>query len=165
MHTKGVVQRLASKKGSPKVLETRFEKVLRRVLRRCLQWVLKGGRVLRRVLRRGSKKGLSRRHTEGRNMPFRRVRPPSHTPERRTGTVGTIFQELNKKRSTKNAPIVFALFRLFSFLGLVFNRFRAFSLVFALGNRSEIERKALSSEGLSETKAEPLELRDCETPG
>ena len=54
-----------------RVLETAFEKVLRRVLRRCLQCVLQGGRVLRRVLRRGSKKGLSRRHLEGRNTPFR----------------------------------------------------------------------------------------------
>ena len=38
--------------------------------------VLKGERVLRRALRRGSKKGLSRRHIEGRNTPFRRVKSP-----------------------------------------------------------------------------------------
>ena len=34
-----------------------------------------GGRVLRRALRRGSKKGLSRRHLEGGNMPFREHDP------------------------------------------------------------------------------------------
>ena len=39
----------ASKKGSQKVLETAFEKVLRRVLRRCLTVEFKG--------RKGSKKG------------------------------------------------------------------------------------------------------------
>ena len=45
-----------------------------------MKWVLRGERVLRRVLRRGSKKGLSRRRIEGRNTPFRRVRPPSRAP-------------------------------------------------------------------------------------
>ena len=40
-----------------------------------MQCVLQGGRVLRRVLRRGSKKGLSRRHLEGRNTPFREYDP------------------------------------------------------------------------------------------
>ena len=34
-----------------------------------------GRRFLRRVLRRGSKKGLSRRHLEGINMPFREYDP------------------------------------------------------------------------------------------
>ena len=34
-----------------------------------------GRRVLRRVLRRGSKKGLSRRHLEGRSTPFRAYDP------------------------------------------------------------------------------------------
>ena len=34
-----------------------------------------GRRVLRRVLRRGSKKGLSRRHLEGRSTPFREYDP------------------------------------------------------------------------------------------
>ena len=34
-----------------------------------------GRRVLRRVLRRRSKKGLSRRHLEGRNTPFREYDP------------------------------------------------------------------------------------------
>ena len=34
-----------------------------------------GRRVLRRVLRRGSKKGLSRRHLEGRSAPFREYDP------------------------------------------------------------------------------------------
>ena len=61
-----------------RVLETPFEKVLRRVLRfleGALQWVLMGRRVLRRVLRRGSKKGLSRRHLEGRSTPFREYGP------------------------------------------------------------------------------------------
>ena len=36
-----------------------------------MQWVLMGRRVLRRVFIRGSKKGLSRRHLEGRSTPFR----------------------------------------------------------------------------------------------
>ena len=40
-----------------------------------MQWVLKGRRVLRGVLRRGSKKGLSRRHLEGRSTPFREYDP------------------------------------------------------------------------------------------
>ena len=34
-----------------------------------------GRRVLRRFLRRGSKKGLSRRHLEGRSTPFREYGP------------------------------------------------------------------------------------------
>ena len=34
-----------------------------------------GRRVLRRVLRRGSKKGLSRRHLEGRSTPSREYDP------------------------------------------------------------------------------------------
>ena len=63
-----------------RVLETGFEKVLRRVLRRCLAMCLQGGRVLRRVLRRGSKKGLSRRHLEGRNTPFREYDPVGVRP-------------------------------------------------------------------------------------
>ena len=46
----------------------------------ALQWVLDGGRILRKVLRSGSKKGLLRRHLEGRNTSFEeydpfRVRP------------------------------------------------------------------------------------------
>ena len=40
-----------------------------------MSWVLMGRRVLRRALRRGSKKGLSRRHLEGRNTPFREYDP------------------------------------------------------------------------------------------
>ena len=40
-----------------------------------LQWFLEGGRVRRRVLRRGSKKGVSKRHLEGRNTPFREHDP------------------------------------------------------------------------------------------
>ena len=40
-----------------------------------MQWVFEGGRLLRRVLRRGSKKGLSRRHLEGRNTPFKSTTP------------------------------------------------------------------------------------------
>ena len=39
-----------------------------------------GRRVLRRVLRRGSKKGLSRRHLEGRNTPFREYDPVGVRP-------------------------------------------------------------------------------------
>ena len=48
-HTKGVVRQQASKKGSWKVLEIAFEKVLRRVLRRCLAVDFEG--------RKGSEKG------------------------------------------------------------------------------------------------------------
>ena len=36
-----------------------------------MPWALEGGRVLRRVLGGVSKKGLSRRHLEGRNTPFK----------------------------------------------------------------------------------------------
>ena len=39
-----------------------------------------GRRVLRRVLRRGSKKGLSRRHLEGRSTPFRVYDPVGVCP-------------------------------------------------------------------------------------
>ena len=53
---------------------------LRRVLKGVLQWVLMGRRVLRRVLRRGSKKGLSRRHLEGRSTPFREYDPAGVCP-------------------------------------------------------------------------------------
>ena len=35
---------------------------------------------MRRVLRRGSKKGLSRRHLEGRNTPFREYDPVGVRP-------------------------------------------------------------------------------------
>ena len=49
-----------------------------------MQWVLMGIRVLRRVLRRGSKKGLSRRHLEGRSTPFREYDPVGVCP-RNTG--------------------------------------------------------------------------------
>ena len=62
-----------------RVLETAFEKVLRFLeafLEGVLQWVLMGGR----VLRRGSKKGLSRRHLEGRNTPFREYDPVGVRP-------------------------------------------------------------------------------------
>ena len=45
-----------------------------------LQWALMGRRVLRRVLRRGSKKGLSRRHLEGRSTPFREYDPVGVRP-------------------------------------------------------------------------------------
>ena len=47
-----------------------------------MQCVLPGGRVLRRVLRRGSKKGLSRRHLEGRNTPIREYDPVGVRPIR-----------------------------------------------------------------------------------
>ena len=40
-----------------------------------------GRRVLRRVLRRASKKGLSRRHLEGRNTPFREYDPLGVRPK------------------------------------------------------------------------------------
>ena len=51
-------------------------------LERVFQWALEKGRVLRRVLRRRSKKGLSRRHLEGRKTHFleydpNRLRPRS----------------------------------------------------------------------------------------
>ena len=55
--------------------------LLRRVLRRRLVRVLIETEVLRRVLRRGG--GCYRRRLEGRNMPFRRVRPPSRAPYKR----------------------------------------------------------------------------------
>ena len=45
-----------------------------------MQCVLQGGRVLRRVLRRGSKKGLSRRHLEGRSTPLREYDPVGVRP-------------------------------------------------------------------------------------
>ena len=45
-----------------------------------MQCVLQGGRVLRRVLRRGSKKGLSRRHLEGRRTPLREYDPVGVRP-------------------------------------------------------------------------------------
>ena len=59
-----------------RVLGTAFEKALRRVLRTCLAVGSRG----KRVLRGGSKKGLSRRRSEGRNTPFSRVRPPLRKP-------------------------------------------------------------------------------------
>ena len=74
-HTnRGVQQRTLLRRVLRRVLETAFEKLLRRVLRDLegvLQWALLG----RRVLRRGSKKGLSRRHLEGRSTPFREYDP------------------------------------------------------------------------------------------
>ena len=48
-----------------------------------------GRRVLRRVLRRGSKKGLSRRHLEGRNTPFREYDPLGVRP--------TVGREIGRK--------------------------------------------------------------------
>ena len=50
---------------------------LRRVLRRRLVRASIETEVLRRVLRR---EGCYRRRLEGRNTPFRRVRPPSRVP-------------------------------------------------------------------------------------
>ena len=50
-----------------------------------------GGRVLRRVPRRSSKKGLSRRHLEGRNMPFREYDPVGVRPI--FGIIGRTFGE------------------------------------------------------------------------
>ena len=63
---RGSCDNTPSKKGS----RDRFREGSKKVLRRCLLVVLEGGRVLRRVLRRGSKKGLPRRHLEGRITPF-----------------------------------------------------------------------------------------------
>ena len=77
-------------------LKTAFEKVLKGFLEDVWRCALQGGRVLRRVLRRGSEKGLSRRHLEGRNTPFREYDPIGVRP---TGTVplhtlgGTLQQE------------------------------------------------------------------------
>ena len=45
-----------------------------------MEWALIGRRVLRRVLRRGSKKGLSRRHLEGRSTSFREYDPLGMRP-------------------------------------------------------------------------------------
>ena len=69
-------QRTLLRRVLRRLLETGFEKVLRRVLRRCLAVCLQGGR----VLRRGSKKGLSRRHLEGGNTPFREYDPVGVRP-------------------------------------------------------------------------------------
>ena len=68
-HIKGVMQPHA---GSLK------EVLLRKVLGRRLVRVSIETEVLRRVLRRGG--GCYRRRLEGRNTPFRRVRPPSRAP-------------------------------------------------------------------------------------
>ena len=68
-------QRTLLRRVLRRVLETAFEKVRRRVLRRCLAVGFNGKKILRRVLRRGSKKGLSRRHLEGRSTPFREYDP------------------------------------------------------------------------------------------
>ena len=54
--------------------------LLRRVLRRHLVRVSIETEVLRRVLRRGVLQKALRRRLEGRNTPFRRVRPPSRAP-------------------------------------------------------------------------------------
>ena len=55
--------------------------LLRRVLRRRLVRVSMETEVLRRVLRRrGVFSKALRRRLEGRNTPFRRVRPPSRAP-------------------------------------------------------------------------------------
>ena len=79
VHTKRVVPQRALLR---RVLETAFEKVLRRVLRRCLVVAsCMGGR----VLRRGSKKGLSRRHLESRNTPSREYDPLGVRPSIVTG--------------------------------------------------------------------------------
>ena len=83
-HTNGgVQQRTLLRRVLRRVLEIAFEKVLRRVLRRCLAVGLMGRRVLRRVLRRGSKKGLSRRHLEGRSTPSREYDPLGVCPTQR----------------------------------------------------------------------------------
>ena len=58
-----------------RLLRRVLRRALRRILRRRLPVGLNGGRVLRRVLRGGSKKGPSRRHLEGRNVPFREYEP------------------------------------------------------------------------------------------
>ena len=70
-----------------RILETAFEKVLRRVLRRCLavDFILEG----RRVFRRGSKKGLLERHLEEKHA-FSRVRAPSRAPYKH-GLLGVFF--------------------------------------------------------------------------
>ena len=54
-----------------RVLETAFEKVLRRALRRCLAVCFTRRKGFEKpLLRRGSKRGLSRRHLEGRSRLF-----------------------------------------------------------------------------------------------
>ena len=76
-------QRTLLRRVLRRVLETAFEKVLSFLegfLEGVLQWVLMERRVLRRVLRRGSKKGLSRRHLEGRSTPFREYDPVGVRP-------------------------------------------------------------------------------------
>ena len=75
-------QRTLLRRVLRRVLKTAFEKVLRRVLRRSLAVGFNGNPgVLERVLRRGSKKGLSRRHLEGRSTPFREYDPLGVCPK------------------------------------------------------------------------------------
>ena len=56
-----------------------------------------GRRVLRRVLRRGSKKGLSRRHLEGRSTPFREYDPVGVCP------IEVNLREIGKNRDLNDA--------------------------------------------------------------
>ena len=71
-----------------------------------------GRRVLRRVLRRGSKKGLSRRHLEGRSTPFREYDPvgvcPIVGPTRPysiAGEIRVIFSRLSDRTRSRDALI------------------------------------------------------------
>ena len=72
------------------------------------QCVLQGGRVLRRVLKRGSKKGLSRKHLEGRNTPFREYDPlrvrPTRGPDGQKGTFNNFQIICQSGDHVKNAP-------------------------------------------------------------
>ena len=61
-----------------------------------------GSRVLRRVLRRGSKKGLSRRHLEGRNTPFREYAPVGVRPTLNHANTPENVKTQSKVRAEEN---------------------------------------------------------------
>ena len=102
VHTNGGVQQLTLLRkgfleGFSRLLSRRLYD-LQGFLEGVLQWAFMG----RRVLRRGSKKGLSRRHLEGRSTPFREYDPlgvcPSMSFERfrqgfSWGNFWALFQE------------------------------------------------------------------------
>ena len=83
----GVQQRTLLRRVLRRVLESAFEKVLRRVLRRCL------------AVGFNVKKGLSRRHLEGRSTPFREYDPLGVCPSQSLGT----FQRTRKTAAGKLA--------------------------------------------------------------
>ena len=75
-----------------RVLEAAFEKLLKRVLRRCPAVGLEGGRVLRRALRRDFREGTY----EGRNTPFKEYNPLCVCPMERVFARGFTQPIANK---------------------------------------------------------------------